>query len=238
MNKNSAQEVKTLSLDIHAQPNDETCGPTCLQSVYRYYNDHIDLADVISEVKTLSTGGTLAVMLGNHALSRGYKVTIYTYNLQMFDPTWFTPGVDLKAKIEEQLLMKQSNRIAVASGAYLKFLDLGGKIKYEELSPKLIRKILHQNHPILTGLSATYLYNCSREIGELNEYHDVLGEPTGHFVVVHGYDALERVAQIADPLSSNPLSDTHYYRVPLQRLINSILLGIVTYDANLLVISK
>jgi hypothetical protein len=235
---NNEPEKKTLSLDIHAQPNDETCGPTCLQAVYNYYNFEIGLDQVIAEVKTLKTGGTLAVMLGNHALSRGFKAIIYTYNLQMFDPTWFGPGIDLRAKILEQQSMKQSKRVGAASNDYLKFLELGGEIKYEELSPKLIRRLLHQNRPILTGLSATYLYNCAREIGETNEYDDILGEPTGHFVVVHGYDTVERVAHVADPLASNPLSDTHYYRVSLQRLINSILLGIVTYDANLLIISK
>ncbi len=231
-------DKKNLRLDIHAQPNDETCGPTCLQAVYRYYDDAIGLNDVIAEVNTLQTGGTLAVMLGNHALTRGYKATIYSYNLQMFDPTWFLSGVDLEDKILAQKAEKTSQRFQVASDAYLKFLELGGEIKFEELSTKLIRKILNQNKPILTGLSATYLYNCAREIGAINEYDDIKGEPTGHFVVVKGYDVKERMVQVADPLASNPISDTQYYKVTLQRLINSILLGIVTYDANLLIISK
>lgn len=230
------KELKTLGLEIHAQPNDVTCGPTCLQAVYQYYNDVIPLEDVIHQVKMLKSGGTLAVMLGNHALSRGYNATIYTYNLQMFDPTWFRGRVDLAAKLQEQVQYKTSKRFAVATRAYLKFLQGGGQIKFEELSGGLIRRILNDGNPILTGLSATYLYNCAREIGETNEYHDVLGTPMGHFVVVQGYDATHRLVHIADPLEKNPISDTQHYLVTLRRLINSILLGIVTYDANILVI--
>ncbi len=229
-------DIKTLGLDIYAQPNDETCGPTCLQAVYQYYNDHMPLIDVIHQVKTLKTGGTLAVMLGNHALSRGYKATIYTYNLQVFDPTWFRGKVDLSEKLQEQLLYKPTKKFRAATRAYLKFLAQGGEIKFEELSSRLIRNYLSRRIPILTGLSATYLYNTPREMGDTNQYDDVKGSPSGHFVVIQGYEASQKLIHIADPLERNPISDTQHYLVTLDRLINSILLGIVTYDANLLVI--
>ena len=78
-----------LDFDMQTQPDDVTCGPTCLQALYNYYGDDIPLKEVIQEVKQLKLGGTLAVMLGNHALKRGYKARIYTYNLTVFDPTWF-----------------------------------------------------------------------------------------------------------------------------------------------------
>lgn len=229
-------DAKPMRLDIHAQPNDETCGPTCLQAVYQFYGDYIPLLEVIDQVKTLKTGGTLAVMLGNHALARGYQATLYTYNLMMFDPTWFGGETDLKAKLEEQLQYKVAKKFQAASKAYLDFLELGGKIRYEELNTSFIKEILDQGTPILTGLSATYLYNCAREIGETNQYHDLKGTPTGHFVVIKGYDHVKKEAYIADPLEKNPISETQQYLVNLPRLINSILLGIVTYDANLLII--
>lgn len=236
MFKNTTTDSKTLDLDIHAQPNDETCGPTSLQAVYRYYGDTITLDEVINEVNTLKSGGTLAVMLGNHALSRGYNATLYTYNLQMFDPTWFREKGQLIKRLKEQEKYKTSRKFLFASENYIHFLEKGGQIHFEELSAKLIRKILNEGTPILTGLSATYLYNCAREIGETNTYDSIKGEPAGHFVVVHGYDPTQRLAHIADPLEQNPISDEQHYKVSLQRLTNSILLGILTYDANLLVI--
>src|SRR5450432_4245796 len=89
-----------LDFDIKAQPDEVTCGPTCLHALYQYYHDNISLKDVIKEVKSLKTGGTLAVMLGNHALKRGYRAFIYTYNLNIFDPTWFK---DSPAKLVQLL---------------------------------------------------------------------------------------------------------------------------------------
>ncbi len=226
----------SLEVDIRPQPNDETCGPTSLHAVYQYYNDTISLEQVIDEVKSLRTGGTLGVMLGNHALKRGYQAILYTYDLRMFDPTWFRGKNILEGKIREQLKFKKSKRFKEASNAYLKFLGLGGKILFEELNSKLIKQILEQGTPILTGLSATYLYNSAREIPETNEYDDLRGEPSGHFVVINGIDPVNSFIHIADPLETNPISDTQHYLVNLRRLINSILLGVVTYDANLLII--
>jgi hypothetical protein len=56
-------------------------------------------------------------------------------------------------------------------------------------------------------------------------------------VVLCGYDAKERTVLVADPRQPNPLTDASgIYTVKLDRLICAIMLGIVTFDANLLVI--
>jgi hypothetical protein len=41
---------------------------------------------------------------------------------------------------------------------------------------------------------------------------------------------------VADPLQDNPRYGSHYYTVGMQRLLGAILLGVLTYDANLLVL--
>lgn len=226
-----------LNFDIKAQPDDITCGPTCLHALYQYYKDEIQLKEVINEVKSLKTGGTLAVMLGNHALQRGYSAHIYTYNLNVFDPTWS----ELSPKKMIDVLKKQmrykfkSKRLQVASKAYINFLEAGGKILQHELDEALIKKYLKQSVPVLTGLSATYLYGTQREISKNNKFDSVRGEPVGHFVIINGYDESSNLVYLADPMNPNPLK-SQYYNVTFDRLINSIMLGIVTYDANLLVI--
>lgn len=233
-----------LSFDILPQPNDSTCGPTCLHAVYQYYGDDSNLARIITEVGQLQQGGTLAVLLGNHALKRGYRARIYTFNLQVFDPTWFgVPEVDLRSKLLQQRAARDSPRLHEATNAYLEFLDLGGELTMDVLSIELIRSFLEQQTPILTGLSATFLYREPREIildppeaGRTSAPDDVRGDPCGHFVVLRGYDAAERTVLIADPLESNPFDGTHHYTVNIDRVFAAIMLGIVTYDANLLII--
>jgi hypothetical protein len=223
-----------LELTVLPQTDDTTCGPTCLQALYRYYGDHFDLEDLTGDVQSLPGGGTLAVWLACHALEHGYRAEIFTYNLHLFDPTWFAAGVDLAGRLRAQARFKRDLRLLHATEGYLEFLRLGGDVRYRPLTGKLIRGILNREVPVLTGLSATHLYGCARELE--NEYDDLRGEPTGHFVLLRGYDRRERKISVADPLLDNPRFGEQYYDVTMDRLISSILLGILTHDANLLVI--
>ncbi|MFV0442934.1 MAG: hypothetical protein ACK5Q5_05135 [Planctomycetaceae bacterium] len=233
-----------LPYQFLAQPDETTCGPTCLQSVYRFFGDELPLEQVIREVGALQEGGTLAVFLGCHALQRGYDATIYTFNLQVFDPTWFRPGAPpIAERLQRQREAKTKAKLRIACDAYIEFLRLGGKLKMEVLNGNLIRKFLKHGTPILTGLSSTFLYQEQREReatadepGPRFVHDDVGGDPQGHFVVLCGYDADEREVLVADPFVPNSLGQDHVYPVELDRVISAVLLGIVTYDANLLVI--
>ena len=229
-----------LRLDMLPQPDETTCGPTCLQAVYGYYRDPIALPALIDEVPVLEGGGTLAVYLACHALRRGYNASIFTFNLQVFDPTWFAEegAPDLSERLTAQAQAKpHKKRLQVATEAYLEFLRLGGQIYFEDLTTSLIRRHLERGVPILAGLSATYLYRSAREKGSRMDYDDVHGEPAGHFVVLCGYDRNTRSVLVADPQAPNPMAPTHQYPVNIDRLVCSILLGSLTYDDNLLLLT-
>ncbi len=173
-----------LQLDILPQPDEITCGPTCLHAIYRYYGEELPLERLIDEVPMLEGGGTLAVWLACHALRRGFRAIIYTYKLQVFDPTWFSPPrADLSVRLRAQMQYKKDPKLRAASQAYVDFLDLGGELRFEDLTAVLIRKYLKRSIPVLTGLSATYLYRSAREFGPRSDYDDIRGEPSGHFVL-------------------------------------------------------
>lgn len=227
----------SLHLEILPQPDETTCGPTGLHALYRYYGDDLPLDTVIREVPTLPDGGTLSVLMACHALRRGYRAVIYTYDLPLFDPTWFRPqGPDLRERLAAQMKAKQDPKLRLASRAYIDYLELGGEVRFEDLTKTLIRGYLKRSIPILTGLSATWLYRTAREFGPEDDYDDIRGIPSGHFVVLCGYDRESRTVLVADPLQTNPVGRGQYYEVDINRVINSILLGVTTYDANLLII--
>lgn len=227
-----------LQLDILPQPDPFTCGPTCLHAVYRYFDRPMALADVAEETDRLENGGTLAVQLACHALRRGFRATIFTYNLQIFDPTWFTaPRVSLAEKLRAQVALKDDVRLQTATDAYLDYLGQGGRLRFEDLTARLIRSYLNRGIPILTGLSSTYLYRAMREYGPLDDDDDIRGEPSGHFVVLCGYHRQNRSVLVADPLYPNPVASSQVYEVNIDRLICAILLGVLTYDANLLILN-
>ena len=225
-----------LRLQITTQPDETTCGPTCLHAIYRYFGDDISLKRVLREVPSLREGGTLGVMLANHALARGYRASIYTYNLMIFDPTWFSPGVDLPAKLAARKRATRSRKQRLAIDQYLEFTRRGGQIHLQDLRRGLLRQFLKRGIPILTGLNSTYLYRTMRVHGDDMADDDIRGEVVGHFVVLCGYSQAHHTVTVADPYSENPYSHTHYYETELDRVVCSVLLGVMTYDANFLII--
>lgn len=225
-----------LPVEMLPQPDETTCGPTCLHAVYRYWGEREPLEDVIARTRKLERGGTVAVFLACDALRRGYRATIYTYNLTVFDPTWFADRVDVAERLRHQRELKPDARLRNITEGYVEFLKLGGRLRLTDLSRHLIRGLLRRRLPILTGLSSTYLYRAAREYGPDDRPDDLRGTPSGHFVVMAGYDRKQRSVLVADPYGPHPYGQSHDYWINIDRVINAVLLGIVTHDANLLVI--
>ncbi|MBN2738000.1 MAG: hypothetical protein JXR70_13525 [Spirochaetales bacterium] len=229
-----------LPIEMAAQPDDVTCGPTSLYAVYRFFNYPCTLEQVIKGVKLLKEGGTLAVYLGLDALKKGFKAELYTYNLHIFDPTWMElQPSELVVKLRQQLEFKKGKKFKLATEAYIQYLNAGGRICFENLTRKLLVSYFEKGLPILAGLSSTYLYQSMREYsihGPKTHYDDLRGNPTGHFVVLAGIN-LDDV-YVSDPFHENPYSRDHFYSMEVEYLINSILLGIMTYDGNMLIISR
>lgn len=233
--------MEPLPIEMQRQPNDFTCGPTCLHALYRYFKDPADLSHLVEEVPSLLHGGTLVVHLANHALRRGYRATLVTWNIEVFDPTWFALSpARMAERLELQAALKQAPRVQEASRAYLEYLELGGQLLFEDLEPALLRRYLRRRLPILTGLSSTFLYREARERNSAEGVQmlpdDVLGEPQGHFVLLTGYDPEGRSVYVADPMHPNALSQTHTYAVEIQRVVGAVFLGALTHDANMLIL--
>jgi len=218
------------------QPDETTCGPTCLHAIYTFFGEDEPLPTVIERMWRLEHGGTYAVYLACDALRNGYRARLYTYNLTVFDPTWFTqPGTDIAARLVMQRDAKDERRGQHAVDGYLEFLARGGRLRFANLSDHLIRRILRCRLPILTGLSSTYLYRSARECAD-GTVDDVRGHPVGHFVVIAGWDDRRRRVMVVDPYQPNPWGPSHEYWIGVDRVVAAILLGIVTHDANLLVV--
>lgn len=236
MSKDSEGQ-RLLSFEIQRQPDDATCGATCLHALYRYFDDPVPFAELIREVPTLDDGGTLGVLLATHALARGYEATIITWNLTLFDPTWFAPGAEpMQAKLRARAEIKKDPKLRLAARAYAEFLDRGGRVELRDLAPALLLHFLRKRLPILTGLSATYLYRESRERTADAQPDDIEGDPVGHFTVLTGYSPSSSEVFVTDPMHPNPFSSEHTYPVDIDRVVGAIYLGVLTYDANLVVI--
>lgn len=228
-----------FNIPLHPQPTDTTCGPTCLHGIYQHQGLGMPLEEVIRRIRYNKGGGTLGVNLAIHALKNGFDAKIITHNLNVFDPTWFRLNRDqMVVKLFKQSRKKRNTKIIESSERYLELLSLGGEIGYEELSPINLYRLLENHGPVICGLSATYLYWSKRERNKPIVYDDVKGYPQGHFVILSGMKGDLSEVEITDPLKNNPLKKGQQYNMGTQHFINSILIGVITYDANIIILTR
>ena len=228
-----------MNVKILPQPDDVTCGPTSLHAIYHHYGYQISLHRLISEIEMLEGGGTLGVFLGLDALKRGFDATIHSVNLEIFDTTWVNLSMEALAdKLRQEYAAKHRAKLRVAIKAYLRFIELGGIVSLKDFKPGLFDRYFKKNVPLIAGVSTTFLYQSKREYtssDNMSVFDDIHGDPMGHFVVVYGENE-EKKFLIADPDCTNPIAHDHYYAVERNRLVHSILLGILTYDSLILAV--
>lgn len=235
----ASRRAHLLDVERIVQPDELSCGPTCLRKVYSFFGVSIPELEITNALERNEDGGTLAVFLGIAALKQGFNARIYSYDLRIFDPTWFGLSIEgLTEKIFARFPYLSDEKRLRAAGAYIRFLEMGGELAFDELTHTLLKSIIDRGHPVLAGLSATYLYRHTRERWDADRRKhvddDVRGEPTGHFVVINGYEKWGRRLSIVDPLEHDAVDAHGRIEVDSDRLINAILLGDVTYDAVLL----
>ena len=228
-----------MNVKILPQPDDVTCGPTSLHAIYHHYGYQISLHRLISEIEMLEGGGTLGAFLGLDALKRGFDATIHSVNLEILDPTWVNLSMEALAdKLRQEYAAKHRAKLRVAIKAYLRFIELGGIVSLKDFKPGLFDRYFKKNVPLIAGVSTTFLYQSKREYtnsDNMSVFDDIHGDPMGHFVVVYGENE-EKKFLIADPDCTNPIAHDHYYAVERNRLVHSILLGILTYDSLILAV--
>lgn len=231
-----------LAVPRYAQPDDVSCGPTCLAQVMAYYGDPHPIAEIRQGLRVNPDGGTLAVHLAARALDMGYRARLYPFGVRVFDPTWWELGED---ELRERLALRMSALAARGASltelaivqSYIEVLDRGGSIAFHEPSPQFLARILANGRPLVVGLNSTWLYRAKRERPEDNEPDDIAGKGVGHFVVVNGYTGSGLHLHVRDPSEDAP-EHLHVdgkgkgiYPVPGDRLVHAILLGDLTRDA-------
>src|SRR5262245_29372733 len=133
---------RMLRVPRFAQPDECSCGPTCLLQVYRYYGDLMPFDELCEGITRHADGGTLAVHLASAALHQGYEARITSWNYRLFDPTWarLETGA-LRAKLRARAAVSRDRKRRGALLAYDDFLCEGGKLELGvDLTPALLMR--------------------------------------------------------------------------------------------------
>jgi len=226
---------RDLGVQRKTQPDLVSCGPTSLGMVLESLGTSFSTHRLREITEVNLDGGTLGVNLALVAQKLGHQAVMHCYNPRVFDPTWVKlSNFQLVEKLRQSEHVATSVKMKKTLGAYRQFLINEGKICFAELTSELLVRLLDSGLPVLCGLSSTYLYQCSRENPITGEDDDVRGEPAGHFVVLSGYQGHGARFLVVDPYPEVETDPRGRCIVEAHRLINSILLGVLTYDAVLL----
>ena len=163
MKRRATNRRAPIVLDVRrfVQPDDLSCGPTCLAQVYRYYgHDKRAVRTVIDETARNPDGGTLAVYLGVSALRNGFGAA----------STRTTCGSSIPPGGSSPAAIAQAGEAAPAPGrparpklqrsraAYIEFLGPRRQGALPELTRELMVRILAAAVTPSSRVGATYLY--------------------------------------------------------------------------------
>ena len=85
-----------LAVDILPQPDETTCGPTCLHAIYRYWQEDEPLSEVIARTGKSSRAARWPYSWRATPCARATAPRSIPITSTVFDPTWFTdPTVEI-----------------------------------------------------------------------------------------------------------------------------------------------
>lgn len=232
-----------LDIDMPDQPDDSSCGPTSLYSVYKFFGLDVTLETVIKELDGYDPAiGSYDAILGIDALKRGFDAIITPFNLNVFDWSWFGLNMDaLRIKLDRLASVGLSETVRKLASLYVEFIDRGGRIVFQ-YNPE--QAFFTANYytgvvPLICGLSSTWIHQSKRENPDTGEY-DEYGRMMGHYVVLGGWEwGLNPVrTTVYDPYGSRTLFRSNKYILEYDQLLTAMMLGTNTHEGNLLRISK
>ena len=215
-------------MEIQKQPTDDTCGATTLHAMYQHLGVDVPIDILVKTITQFPNGGTADVYLAMDALERGLKVTVYTSNIRVFDPSWLgLPQerlVDRLYKFSEYIRDKDLI-VSQIAGLFSMFVRMGGRVRINlDDMGNLITALRYG--PVIAGVSYDWLMGEERDNG---------GDLTGHFIIVDSYDDASETFTISDPWDGKK---GQHYKVSYGLMNKALLLGTLTNDGSFILIEK
>lgn len=193
------------------QSTNNNCSQTALSMLLNYYGLNKSPKDIMSEIPVTkdekgNDWGTITQQLASWCISLGFKVKMYSFDIQILDLSW-------KDLDETELLNKLHSILGVrdvpALGkewskeyvqSYIEFIKAGGSLTIKDYPTiELLEKLLAKA-PIFASVNFNVMYGYGRRknVGLRESIEDFKeGKLTNHSIVISGYKAGE--FQVYDP---------------------------------------
>jgi len=200
-----------MKLDVpYIKQEKNMCGPSSLQQVLEYYGRKISLKDILANVKMFPFG-TPPPYLAIGAKKLGYKVRLISFDVNYVDPSWKnSPKNEIIEKLKKRLPTIKNRIINRRTKGLIMALESGVELDIKIPSEKILIKYMKRGIPPIITLSYNVLHDYKRKLND--KLDDVKGLPTGHYVVVSGYDDNNFI--VTDPFNGT-------LKVPKRKLLFS-----------------
>jgi hypothetical protein len=223
------------------------CMQTSATQLLSFFDPTVKVEDVIKEVPVYVENsekiGTSPGHLGAYFVQKGYKTTVYIFDVELFDLSW-----ESSSGIEIIKLLKRRQEYIPANSWLAKyhhilvdgwelFVKAGGSFAQPPLSKQLIIDLLTKS-PILVMVNSTYLNHQSKQQYNKNEdkFEDdaIKGRSLTHGVTCAGYKDDKFLIVDPDP----PAGIEQHRWIESDHLIASIMAAQTESDNLLMVIEQ
>jgi hypothetical protein len=194
------------------QPTNTTCSPTALSMLLSFYGKSIPVQDISEKVPQVKNSGgedsgTINQQMAVWCVSLGFKVSVFTSDVQVIDQSW---GALTANEIRRRLEARMKGAIVPSIGelwtkaycqSYIDLLDAKVELTIlPAISSSLLYALL-KNGPVLPCLCFNTLYGKGKSSADgkrETSADDINGRAWNHSVVIYGHDEQGNFL-IADP---------------------------------------
>ncbi|MFO0703211.1 MAG: hypothetical protein U0525_00610 [Patescibacteria group bacterium] len=194
----------------------KTCGPSCLHNIYASFGMDKSLSVILHDLGVTDKDSTHLPQLARHLNDNNIETTIISSNPFSVSPSWKNKSKEkIIEKLKKWVLHNYKDSYLRESLFLLFYLQEGGNLEIKDLSTKLIDQCISDGHLVLCCLEESWLWG-KRKISGKQEYHDVKGHATGHFVIIIGQTEDEYI--VNDPYPTHLPGREGIYNVPKDQL--------------------
>ncbi len=202
--------------------NSNSCGPVCVQNIYEHFGMIKTLQQINADLNITPETVTFMSQLARTLHFHGLQTRIHTCNPHYLTYEW-------KNLNEGQLIEKIKKWITHVRGhnwmtdciQFLFYLQEGGKVTIENVSATLIDSILEKGNVVLCCVEDSWLWEKRKIVGS-QDFDDIKGQGTGHFITVYGSEGNEYL--LSDPYPTNLKGKNGLYKTSKEHLLTCILM--------------
>lgn len=209
------------------------CGPMCLKNLYDYLGIQKTLKQIFKEMDVDEKTSTYLSQLARNLNLNKVETTIISSQSRVINYAW-------RNSTKEEIISKLKRCIVRSNRPHmitdwdketlhiLFYLQESGNLKITNITKELINNYIKQGKIIITCAETSWLWGNRKIIGK-TKFDDVLGDHSGHFVIITGIKDDKYLINDPYPLRKkdaiNEISQDH------------LLTAVLIWNAELIIIS-